>query len=209
MDFAQQQKSSTSRLTGIGVVVALHAALIYALVTGLAHKAIQVLPAPVETKILEDTTVQEEPPPPPPPPDLDVPPPPFIPPPEIQIQQPVQRQQTITQVTTERPPPTPPAPPAPKPVQRVAPVVKAANCRKPDYPAISERLGETGTVVLQLLVGTDGKVTDSRIEKSSGYPRLDEAAVRGLSACRFAPGTVDGRPAPAWARIQYTFKRAQ
>lgn len=209
MDFAQQQKSPTSRFTGIAIVVALHAALIYALLTGLAHKAIEVVPAPIETKIIEEVTVPEEEPPPPPPPNFDEPPPPFIPPPEIRIEQPVQPQQTITRVTREPQPPAPPAPPAPKPVQRVAPVVKAENCRKPEYPAISERLGETGTVVLRLLVGTDGKVSDSRIEKSSGYPRLDEAAVRGLSQCRFTPGMADGRPEPAWARIQYTFRRVR
>jgi protein TonB len=61
-------------------------------------------------------------------------------------------------------------------------------------------------VVLQLLVGTDGKVTDSKIEGSSGYERLDKAAQAALSRCRFTPGTVDGVPAPAWAQIKYTFK---
>ncbi len=117
---------------------------------------------------------------------------------------PVTRPNAITTVTTERAPPAPPAP-----VKRVAPVVKAGNCRLPDYPAVSERLGETGTVVLQLLVGVDGKVTDSRVEVSSGYTRLDDAAIKGLSRCRFTPGTVDGVPQPGWAQIKYKFQSAR
>jgi protein TonB len=175
-------------------------------VSGLARKAIELLPAPIETKILEETAQVDEPPPPPPPPDFDVPPPPFIPPPEINIAQQAPRPTAITTVTN-----TPaPTPPPPSPVKAtgvtVKPVVKAKNCREPDYPAVSERLGEAGSVVLQLLVGVDGKVTDSKIESSSGYERLDKAAQAALSRCRFTPGTVDGAPAPGWAQLKYTFK---
>jgi protein TonB len=85
-------------------------------------------------------------------------------------------------------------------------VVKARNCREPEYPSASQRLGEHGTVVLAMLVGADGKVTESKVEKSSGYPRLDEAARVALSRCRFTPGTSNGVPEPAWAPIKYVWK---
>jgi len=203
MEFGQKPDASR-RLIGVGLVIALHVLVVWGLVSGLARKAVELLPAPIETKILEETVQADEPPPPPPPPDFDVPPPPFIPPPEINIAQPPPRPTAITTVT-DKPAPTPP--PAPRPTGvTVKPVVKAKNCREPDYPAVSERLGEAGSVVLQLLVGIDGKVTDSRIEGSSGYERLDKAAQAALSRCRFTPGTVDGVPAPAWAQIKYTFK---
>jgi protein TonB len=204
MEFGQKPDSSR-RLIGVGLVIALHALVVWGLVSGLARKAIELLPAPIETKILEETAQVDEPPPPPPPPDFDVPPPPFIPPPEINIAQQAPRPTAITTVTNT-PAPTP-APPAPRPTGvTVKPVVKAKNCREPDYPAVSERLGEAGSVVLQLLVGVDGKVTDSKIESSSGYERLDKAAQAALSRCRFTPGTVDGAPAPGWAQLKYTFK---
>ena len=74
---------------------------------------------------------------------------------------------------------------------------------------MSERLGEAGSVVLQLLVGVDGKVTDSKVETSSGYERLDKAAQAALSRCKFEPGTVDGVPSPAWAQLKYTFRPAR
>lgn len=204
MEFGQKP-DPTRRLYGIAGVVLFHGVVIWGLVNGLARKAIELLPAPIETKILEETAQVDEPPPPPPPPDFDVPPPPFIPPPEINIAQPPPRPSAITTVTTT-PAPTP-APPAPRPTGvTVKPLVKAKNCREPDYPSVSERLGEAGSVVLQLLVGVDGKVSDSKVEQSSGYPRLDKAAVEGLSRCKFTPGSVDGVPAPAWAQIKYTFK---
>lgn len=207
MEFGQRP-DPTRRLVGITGVIAFHALVVWALVSGLARKAIEVLPAPIETKILEEVTQQEEPPPPPPPPEFDTPPPPFIPPPEITIMQRPAPTNTIT-TTTERPPAPPPPPPvaAPREPVRVPPVVKAKACREPDYPPVSERLGEAGTVVLQLLVGVDGKVTDSRIEQSSGYERLDKVAQQALSRCRFQPGTVDGKPEPGWAKIRYTFKQ--
>eukprot|EP00456_Euglypha_rotunda_P011659 TRINITY_DN13106_c0_g1_i1.p2 TRINITY_DN13106_c0_g1~~TRINITY_DN13106_c0_g1_i1.p2 ORF type:complete len:118 (-),score=30.82 TRINITY_DN13106_c0_g1_i1:20-373(-) len=84
MEFGKRQDPK-KRLYGIAGVVLFHVLLVWGLVSGLARKAIEVLPPPIETQILEDDAPQEEPPPPPPPPDLDIPPPPFVPPPEINI----------------------------------------------------------------------------------------------------------------------------
>ena len=207
MEFGQR-RDPTRRVVGLVGVVLFHVLLVWGLVSGLARKAIELLPPPIETKILEDTQVEEEPPPPPPPPKLDVPPPPFIPPVEITLQTPPPAAATTITTTTTPPPPSAPAPAAPRPAGvSKAPVVKAKACREPEYPAVSERLGETGTVLLQLLVGVDGKVTDSKIEKSSGFERLDKAAQQALSRCKFEPGTTDGKPTAAWAQLKYTFRK--
>ena len=89
---------------------------------------------------------------------------------------------------------------------RTGAVVNAANCEKPEYPSASRRLEEEGTVHLRFLVGADGKVLQSEVEKSSGYKRLDEAARAGLSRCQFRPATVDGKPEQAWASMRYTWR---
>ena len=89
---------------------------------------------------------------------------------------------------------------------RTAAVVNSANCEKPEYPSASRRLEEEGTVFLRFLVGVDGKVIQSEVEKSSGYRRLDEAARAGLSRCQFKPATVDGKPEQAWASMKYTWR---
>src|SRR5205085_4829075 len=112
-------------------------------------------------------------------------------------------------ITAVAPTPPPPAPvfvptPAPRPVQ-TAPVVNAASCDKPDYPPAARRANETGTVLLNFLIDVNGKVLESKVERSSGSRRLDEAARAGLELCSFRPATVDGRPQRAWARIEYVW----
>ena len=204
MDYAQQQRNPAKHLVGISVVIAFHIVLVWALVNGLARKVVEVVKGPLETKIIQEVKAPPPEAPPPPPPKLAPPPPDFIPPPEVNIAveaAPVQN--TITAVTTQARPATPaPAPTA----AHVPPVVKAGRCREPEYPASSERLGEAGRVVLQLLVDVDGKVVDSKVETSSGYPRLDDAARSALSLCRFTPGSFEGKPEKAWGHIAYVFK---
>src|SRR6266513_4384944 len=207
MSYAQPPSSSSRRLTALVAVGIFHVLLIYALINGLARKIVEVVRAPLETKIIEEVKrpPPEQPPPPPPPPKLATPPPPFIPPPEVQIQVPVQLPPTLTAVV-----PTPPAvalpPPAAPAQQRTAAVVDARGCEKPPYPAASLRANERGIVRLNFLIDVDGKVLESKVERSSGYRRLDEAARAALGACRFRPATVDGRPERAWARIDYDWK---
>jgi protein TonB len=106
--------------------------------------------------------------------------------------------------------PQPVAPPSPAPVSSApvvtAAVISAASCEKPEYPSASKRLEEEGTVQLKFLVGVDGKVIESAVEKSSGFRRLDEAARAGLAKCQFKPGTVDGKPQQSWASMKYTWR---
>lgn len=201
MPYAAQQQPSPARIAGLGFVVLLHVALVYALVTGLARRAVELGPVPIETKIIEETQ-QQKTEPPPPPPTFQPPPPPFVPPPEINIEAPPAPAQStaITNVTPVRPPE--PAPP-PRAAVNVLPRVDAAASREPEYPPVSRRLGEQGTVILEVLVDETGRATDAKLVQSSGFPRLDEAALAGVkSSYRFVPGTVDGKPQP----MRYTFK---
>jgi protein TonB len=213
MSYAQQSDNSRKRVTGFMIVVLLHAAAVYALVNGLARKIVEVVRPPLETKVLEEVKppVPPEKLPPPPPPRLVAPPPPYIPPPEVQVQPPPQIQQAaITAVTTikpaEPPPPIGPAPQAAVAPVRTAAVVDSRGCEKPAYPPASLRANETGTVRLSFLIEADGRIVQSRIEVSSGFRRLDDAARMGLALCKFKPATVDGKPERAWARIDYVWK---
>lgn len=190
------------RYLGLCLVVLLHLGVIYGLVVGLSRKTVRISPHPIETEIVEEVPARK-PLPEPPPPELEMPSAPFVPPPEIVIrEQPPEESAAISHVSPE----AAPREPVPKP-RRTPPQINASShCPKPDYPSLSLRLGERGTVVLEFLVGTDGRVKRSRVESSSGYPRLDEAARRALSRCRFVPGTVNGRPTRSWAKLQYTWR---
>jgi protein TonB len=207
------------RLVGIGFVVLLHLLLIYALVTGLAHRAVQVVETPIETRIIAATKPQTAQPPPPPPLQLTPPPAALVPPPEIHIETPRPPPRTAVRVVRPvKPPPAPapaPAPlptPAPAPVPeappvRVMPRIDAGRSRQPAYPDAARRLGEQGSVVLQVLIGTDGRVVDAKVLQSSGYDRLDRAAIDGVkNDYRFMPGTVDGKPAQMWYTFRFNWK---
>ena len=214
MSYAEPHDSGR-RLTGLVVVVAFHVVLGYALVEGLARKIVEVVRAPLETKIVEEVKPPPPDKPPPPPPKLATPPPPYIPPPEVSVQVPVTAP-TITAVTPVKPPEPvpPPAVPAPAPPVvekprepvRTAAVGDARNCEKPPYPAAALRANETGIVQLNFLIDVDGSVLESNVARSSGSRRLDEAARQGLSLCKFKPGTVDGKPQKSWSRIEYQWK---
>ena len=90
--------------------------------------------------------------------------------------------------------------------QSTSAVVNTSSCEKPEYPAMSKRLEEEGTVQLKFLVGTDGKVIESAVEKSSGFLRLDDAARQGLLKCQFKPASVGGIPQQSWASMKYTWR---
>jgi protein TonB len=190
------QRDSSRRLAGLAVVVALHGALIYALVHGLARQIVEVIRQPLETKIIEEIKAPPpDKPPPPPPPKLVMPPPPYIPPPEVQVQVPTVMAPTITAVTNVKPPEE----------YRTPAVVDAKTCDKPPYPAAARRANETGSVRMLFLIDVDGKVLDSKVERTSGSRRLDEAARAGLSLCKFKPATLNGRPERTWGRIDYVW----
>jgi len=190
------QRDSSRRLTGLVAVVAFHVVLVYALVHGLARKIVEVVRPPLETKIIEEIKPPPpDKPPPPPPPRLAMPPPPYIPPPEVTVQA-LAVAPTITAVTSVKPPEE----------YRTPAVVDANTCEKPAYPPAARRANETGIVRLTFLIDVDGKVLDSKIERTSGSRRLDEAARGGLSLCRFKPATLNGRPERTWGRIEYVWK---
>jgi periplasmic protein TonB len=195
------ERRSGSRLVGLGFVVLLHIAIIYALVTALAHRAAPIPPAPIETKIIAAPPPKQIALPPPPPPKLALPPPPFIPPPEIKIAPPPPPPQSTapTVITTVKPP-------TPVPV-RVMPHLDQRHSTQPEYPPQARRLGEQGTVLLQVLVGVDGRVLEAKLLQSSGFPRLDQAALAGAKAdYRFLPGTIDGKPQPMWYSFRFNWR---
>ena len=219
MDFSNRQQEPGKKFLGMGLVLAFHLVLLYALLNGLGTKIVQIIQKPMETKIVEEVKPPPPPPdtPPPPPPKLLAPPPPFIPPPEVQVQQQPQ-QNTISAVSNVKPDnpvfaktqQTAPSEPAKATGPVTVPGVidfNVAGC-KPEYPRASLRNEETGTVVLSVLIGADGAVSEVKIDKSSGFRGLDNAVRAQLmsGSCKNKPGTVDGKPQPTWTKVQYVWK---
>lgn len=81
-----------------------------------------------------------------------------------------------------------------------------APCEKPEYPRASLVNEETGVVTLALLIAIDGHVIDSKVDKTSGFKNLDNAALKAFAKCKFKPIIKDGKPEQDWAKLQQTWK---
>ena len=80
----------------------------------------------------------------------------------------------------------------------------------PPYPIAAIRLGQQGTVVLRIRVGTDGSPLSVSIEKSSGSRLLDQAARQQvLRHWRFVPAQVDGQIVEADGLVPVAFSLPQ
>jgi len=189
MNFSKQQADPRRHAIGFSFVVLLHVLVVYALVTGLAKKVVDVVRAPIETKVIEDLV--KPPPPPetvvPPPPKLEAPPPPFIPPPEVQIATPPPVQPTITATPTPPPEPVaiaPMAPPlaAPAPEAPVSAAVVCSNFKAvmgdAGFPREASRLGlEKGDALIQFTLGAGGDIRDVRAVRAS-HPVFARNSIR-------------------------------
>lgn len=182
--------------TGILTILALHALVLTALVKLDVIPMAKAKSAPLVVDLIAE--------PAPPPAAVEQPKPePAV---ERPVESPVVTPPPIVQ-TSAAPPPTlvtSPAPPPPRPATIAAPPagpVSVANLDErmiegepPRYPTESRRKKEQGTVVLRLLIGTDGRVQQVSIAESSGFDRLDKAAFDAARRWRWQPMLRDGAP---------------
>ncbi|MRT19152.1 energy transducer TonB, partial [Comamonas sp. CAH-2] len=111
-------------------------------------------------------------------------------------------------------PPAPPAPPAPSTppatpsggaVQLPSSDAAYLNNPRPGYPSISRRMGEQGKVLLRVMVSEQGLPQQIEIKTSSGYERLDKAAITSVQRWRFVPGKRNGVPEAMWYIVPINF----
>jgi protein TonB len=203
---------NSKRTLAFILVVIIHALFFWVLASGLGAKMVQTVMGPVETKIIEELPDDNKEPPPPPP-DIEQPPP-YVPPPEVSVDIAIDTgpSTAISNATSERPVAAPP-PVAAKPVERAvvktppSTAGKGARITQPEYPPASRRAGEAGTVQLQVFVLESGRAGEVKVAKSSGFEKLDEAAVKEVQRnWRFVPGKEDGKPVAMWHTFAVTFR---
>ncbi|HYM17125.1 MAG TPA: energy transducer TonB [Micropepsaceae bacterium] len=199
--------SPFGRIVGLAFAAAIEGALVYVLLVtlGVAPKP-AVVPPFIGRLLPADETVPL--PPPPPPPNFEAPQVQTTITPEVQIQ----LVEPLPNAITE---PTPP----PQPPQRVTSIeltpqltlsparALLATHTTPDYPPVSRRLGEQGTLRLKLTITTQGAVSEAMVINSSGHSRLDEAAIEWVKAhWRYQPAMRGSTPVPSTADAVVTFK---
>ncbi len=206
MAYADQEMSG-SRVVSIVIVVLIHVAIGYLLISGLAMSAVKEIAERVTTVDIEEPEPEPEEEPPPPPEPETAPPPPVAPPPPISIAPappPIQTQTNIPPPAPPAlivPPPAPPAPPPPPPPPSQArparPDGQARWQRRiiENYPSRALRREIEGTVGVSVTVNADGRVAACRVTRSAD-PILDEAACDDMTRyARFEPALDDaGNP---------------
>ena len=76
----------------------------------------------------------------------------------------------------------------------------------PPYPIESLKAKEEGRVVLDLFVARNGRTLEAKVQTSSGFPKLDQAAVdTAMTSWRFKPATVDDMPVAMWFPFAFRF----
>lgn len=134
--------------------------------------------------------------------------------------------QPVAQSPAPSPTPAPAADPTPAPAAPApaAPAATAAPARetmqvsapknvptlqcnfvKPDYPSMSRRRGESGTAYVHFVVGVTGKIESIDLQKSSGYPRLDDAALDAMRSTTCRPYIENGQAIRAARTQPYSF----
>jgi len=220
MHFSHMHHDSGSKAGKFALVAGLHALIAVGVVNMMNSRTISLPSLPEDLTVLLQPDPVQPPPVPidPPTPMPQVTPPPIVVP-RIEVEVPPPPVDTPLQATTTQAPPTQqaaqpvqaelPARPATTAAStgamRSAVLADASGCAKPNYPAASARNGDQGMVTLALLVGADGRVTSSRIQKSSGFRELDRAAVNALSLCQFKPAMNNGVPEAGWGQIAYVW----
>ncbi len=217
MSYLQDEGTSKNRYVSWAIVGLLHVFLGYALVSGLAVEVFKQVTGPLEAVNIEEQAPPPDEPPPPPPKLEDIPP--YVPPPDVVVRvdtpppptiqtQTVVQQQAPTVVAPPAPPAPPPAPPAPRgPTKRAQPIARSFVVSEDDYPSASRRAGEEGTTGIQVTVGTNGRVSNCKVLRSSGSSRLDEAACRiAERRWRFRPAELDGEKVEETIRRNYRWQ---
>ncbi len=221
MHFSHTHDGNGGKAGKFALVAGLHALIAVGVVNMMNAKVISLPNLPKDLTVF---MTPEAPPPPPPPPEPPRPMPQVAPPeivvPKIEVEVPPPPMENPVRATTDiDPAPQQPAQPmqAQVPAQPSNPssnngamrsiaLADASGCATPAYPARAARNNESGTVVLALLIGTDGRVANARVQKSSGSRDLDKAALNALSMCQFKPGMNSGVPEAGWGQIAYVWK---
>jgi protein TonB len=202
-------------------VLLLHGVALWALQSGLVRRVVEtVVAVEVIAQFIEPPRPNIKPPPPPPtvPKPVSQPvvqktatlPPPPVP---LAINDPTPAPNAPTGVVASPAPLPPiaapvaatPAPVAPPKVELPSSDADYLQNPKAAYPPMSKRLNEQGKVVVRVLIGVDGNAKQVEIRQSSGFERLDQAALTTVQSWRYVPGKRGGVPEAMWFNVPINF----
>jgi TonB family protein len=81
------------------------------------------------------------------------------------------------------------------------PVLVEESCTNLLNPALATK--DAGMATVSYLIDTDGRVSDTRIDHSSGSKAIDATALTIYKSCTFKPALAEGKPVQAWIALKY------
>ena len=114
----------------------------------------------------------------------------------------------LTTLTKAGPPPPVPTQSKPRPVVRktVGGDVQAAKLifgPKPEYPPLARMARIQGTVRLEAVISTDGRI--QKLQVLSGHPLLLKAAIEAVIQWRYQPTLLNGEPVEVQTEVDVNF----
>ena len=220
---ASRPRLSRNAAIALSVVV-LHLGFIWALQSGLLMRSVElIVPAEVLSQLVDAPAPKVEPAPPAPPVPQKQSSPAVHKKPVARAPAQAQAQplavaeaapaaEVVAAVVAAAPATPAPAAAAPGPTAPPAPTVQLPSSDadylqnpKPAYPALSKRLGEQGKVIVRALIGADGTAHKAEIRQSSGFERLDQAALNTVLKWRYMPGKRGGVAEDMWFNVPINF----
>ena len=176
-------------------IIAAHVLLIYLLATSMGVVKLPNFAKPMEAVMIDQPEVTKSEPVKVIKPDLtqptvEQPPLDTVPPIDVPLDEPV-AQNAITAATSDA-------------VETAD--MKVTNRVDPLYPPQSRRLGEHGSGVFKVLVGENGRPVEVSVVQSSGFARLDQAAMDAIRRWVFKPAVQNSQPVRSWTKVQVTFR---
>jgi TonB family protein len=108
--------------------------------------------------------------------------------------------------------PTPPAPSGPEPddngVYRPTSEIRRPvllERTNPRYPIEDRRRGTSGSVILSVVIGEDGRVREPKVVRSVSAS-MDRAALEAVRTWKYRPAMLDGAPVPVYGVITVNFE---
>lgn len=181
-------------------VIGIHVLIIYGLATSMGIVKIPKFAEPIEAVFIPEQTESQPEPLKPVKPEIDQVMPTEQPMPELEFDEPIVPPAENAVPASEN------AIAATEATGAVAQDLKASNRVEPTYPSASRRAGEEGTVRLKVLVDEKGRPRDVTVANSSGFPRLDQAAMEAVRKWRFVAATDGTNAISAWTQVAITFR---
>jgi len=116
----------------------------------------------------------------------------------------------LTTLTKVGPPPPAPTQSKPRPIVRKTAGVQAAKLiysPKPEYPPLARMARIQGTVRLEAVISTDGRI--QKLQVLSGHPLLLQASLDAVAQWRYQPTLLNGEPVEVQTEVDVNFVLAQ